>query len=336
MSEMPILPKIRSNVFIEARENVGLSAKELANLACISTRQVQQIENGGTDSFYSSKIKVNAAKKVAVILNLNESECFEVLDNAPTEGLAVKNGNAEGQAKSVEKHAEAVLPSNQSVSKYEFTQASLALDKPRFSAKKVFWILVFLVLVVLYIAHLNFDFFSVAKKAEEVAVSPDVAVVAEKANDQNSIIEKPVEQGNSSSNQPNDVVELKPVSPPLAALTPSAPEVAASPSSTDIVVSENSCPAPDASMGTFKPTIANKSGDMVYLQSKVQQVVCVIDATGRLQGKSLDAGAGISFYGRPPFKVLTTNLDQTEMYFQGQRVRPSNPDGKSVLLEQAD
>ena len=334
MSDMPLLPKIRSNVFIEAREKLGLSAKELAHLACISTRQVLQIENGETDSFYSPRIKVNAAKKVAVILNLNEIECFEVSENIAGEDLVVKNkpaSKAHSQVIPAELNTETAVNLNQYVRKHEFSQLNLSPVKPRSATQIFFWFLVILVLVIYCIIYLNFDFYNDAKKVEEGAFSPNAALVTESANDQGSGLEKPAEQINSPGSHPNDVAELKSIATPS---TP--PEVNTSSSATGGVVSESSCPSPDASMATFKPSIANKSGDMVYLQSKIQQVVCVIDATGHLQGKPLDAGAGVSFYGRAPFKVLTASLDQTEIFFQGQRVRPSNPNGKSVLLEQAD
>jgi len=57
-----------------ARENVGLSQEELAIRATLSKKQLDQIENGGDESFYSPEIKLIAARKVARILELPEDE----------------------------------------------------------------------------------------------------------------------------------------------------------------------------------------------------------------------------------------------------------------------
>ncbi|QWD87487.1 helix-turn-helix transcriptional regulator [Polynucleobacter paludilacus] len=68
--------------FIKAREALGLSIQELAAKACLSVRQVEQIENGGQSSFYSLKIKNTAAKKIANLLKLNEALIFKSADIA--------------------------------------------------------------------------------------------------------------------------------------------------------------------------------------------------------------------------------------------------------------
>ena len=40
------LPEIRKEAFTKARETLGLSAKDLSGMACLSVRQIEQIENG--------------------------------------------------------------------------------------------------------------------------------------------------------------------------------------------------------------------------------------------------------------------------------------------------
>jgi transcriptional regulator with XRE-family HTH domain len=70
------LPEIRKEAFIKARENLGLSTKQLGGMVCLSTRQIEQIENGGNKSFYSEAIKLQSAKKVAKILGLTDRDAF--------------------------------------------------------------------------------------------------------------------------------------------------------------------------------------------------------------------------------------------------------------------
>jgi len=105
-------------------------------------------------------------------------------------------------------------------------------------------------------------------------------------------------------------------------------------SKTAAVTSDVACPRPENNPVMYKTSKPSKAGDMVYVQSLSQQVVCVIDSAGKDQSKTLEAGASYSFYGAPPFKLLTANLAQTEIFFQGLRVRPSNPEAKTLILEE--
>ena len=82
MSSNTKLPEISKEAFIEAREKLGLSTKDLGAKVCLSARQIEQIENGETSSFYGAQIKVTAAKKVAKLLNLSDEEAFVGNSNA--------------------------------------------------------------------------------------------------------------------------------------------------------------------------------------------------------------------------------------------------------------
>jgi hypothetical protein len=55
-----------------------------------------------------------------------------------------------------------------------------------------------------------------------------------------------------------------------------------------------------------------------------------------VQSKAMEPSLGHSFYGKPPFKLMTSGLSSAEVFFQGLRVRPSNAESKSILLVQAD
>jgi transcriptional regulator with XRE-family HTH domain len=57
-----------------AREAANLSVEDLSRSATISKKQLQQIEEGGDSSFYSVAIKLIAAKKVAKILKMHDSD----------------------------------------------------------------------------------------------------------------------------------------------------------------------------------------------------------------------------------------------------------------------
>jgi len=60
------------------REELGWAVVDLATRACLSKKQVKQIEEGGTSSFYSDTVKMTAAKKIGGILGLPEQSVFVV------------------------------------------------------------------------------------------------------------------------------------------------------------------------------------------------------------------------------------------------------------------
>jgi hypothetical protein len=121
---------------------------------------------------------------------------------------------------------------------------------------------------------------------------------------------------------PEPVADAK----PAAALVPEPTPVA--------VLTE--CPPADASALNYKPDAPKKAGDLVYLQSKTAQTVCVVDASGKTQNKTLEPGVGVSVYGKPPFKVLTGGLNQVDLYFQGAKVRIGSTASKTIILEPAE
>ena len=60
-----------------AREVANLTIEDLSRSATISKKQLQQIEDGGDSSFYSTAIKLIAAKKVAKILKMHDSDFLQ-------------------------------------------------------------------------------------------------------------------------------------------------------------------------------------------------------------------------------------------------------------------
>ncbi|NBO87783.1 MAG: hypothetical protein EBV00_06575, partial [Burkholderiaceae bacterium] len=104
---------------------------------------------------------------------------------------------------------------------------------------------------------------------------------------------------------------------------------------TDITTATNeNCPAPDANQTTYRSPSPTKAGNMVYISSRIKQVVCVKDGTGKLEKRALDVNGSHSFFGKAPFVLMTTNLSQADIFFQGYRVRIDDPNASSVILEE--
>jgi len=64
------------------RESLGWLVSDLATRACMSIKQIKQLEEGGASSFYSESVKVTSAKKVGGILGLTQDEVFGVVPQA--------------------------------------------------------------------------------------------------------------------------------------------------------------------------------------------------------------------------------------------------------------
>ena len=325
------LPEICEEVFTKAREKLGLSAKELSSLACLSTRQIEQIENGETNSFYSAQIKVTAAKKVAKLLNLSDEEAFdyssqasEKISTAPAElpiaELKSTSAPSADDLKIVEEKKEPVIKTQpkevqvKAVSSIEMT----AKQKAPLQKKLLLWASVAAATV---FAFVNLQPLFFADKPEEIILVQEQSVEAAPA-----VASTPIE----SASAPTPTPTPTPTTVPLAASTLANAGVTTSANS-----SSGSCPVEEGII-SFKPEAPLKLADKVFVQTKAQQVICVIDASGKTQNKLVEPGVGASFYGKPPFKVLTAGLNQVDVFFQGAKVRLSNLNTKTLILEASE
>jgi flagellar basal body L-ring protein FlgH len=117
---------------------------------------------------------------------------------------------------------------------------------------------------------------------------------------------------------------------PMETLAPSVGDKSASKPGADLLA----CAWPSGAAPIFQPQQARKPGDMVYVVSEVNQVLCVADADGKSQSKRLEAGQAQSYYGRPPWQLMSSALQQTQVYFQGYKVRlPSQAQDRVELVE---
>ncbi|MBT8633387.1 helix-turn-helix domain-containing protein [Polynucleobacter paneuropaeus] len=312
------IPEIRKEVFVKAREALGLSVQELSGKACLSVRQIQQIENGEHNSFYSLNIKFTAAKKVAQLLDLQTEEAFDFGDLVSQ--LPVEVQEAKPSPAVVEEKPKTKTPEPASNIKVESAALAKSIQqkKPASSSPdKKPWLP-----ILAFIAIAGFAFLSLRPSlfgtASETAQAPAEEVKAE----------APV-----SPAEPSAQAAPEKAAEPTPTLTPT-PAVVAAPVAVASTSSATECPMADSNVASYKTDAPKKSADMVYLVAKTPQVVCVLDATGKSQSKQLEPGIGASVYGKAPLKVLTAGLSQVDLYFQGVKVRPGNA-GNTILLEPA-
>lgn len=352
MANRQSTPEIRTAAFIAARKKCAMSVEELAHLACLSKKQIQQIENGQSSTFYSPTVKFTAAKKVAKLIQLDEKDAFDfgpqaelpfvqAADVIQSELPATQSGLSLDEEKEAIKKEVAQTDDGESkeVKKAVSKKTKADTDSPAVSqleakpepsmlghsgvrthksaGKKWLWLLPVgaLVLAIVQFQPLLRDqldaMMGKAKPVQETALTA-----------------APVDAVPASP-------PAEPASPSAAAVTPPVTP-AITPSPSIAVVTNPACPLPDASIESYKSPSASKPGNMVFVKMPTAQIICVEDGDGKVQTKTMEPGLGHSFYGKPPFKLLTSGLSSAEVFFQGFRVRPSNADSKSMLLVQAD
>ena len=331
------LPEISKEAFIKAREKLGLSTKDLGGMACLSTRQIEQIESGEMSSFYGAQIKFTAAKKVAKLLNLSDEDAFEYDIQSqdkltPSSELAIADAKLEQSPKVVEEKPispakveikdelaqvkESAKENTEPVKKVQVAEkpsVSTAVEsKPKSQGKLFLWLSV---IAAAAFAAINLRPLLFADKPEEIVIVKE------------TVVEPAAPAAPAAPAVPADPAPANPVTP--AAVAP----VVAVPAATAEVSA--ACPAEEGII-SYKPEAPRKAGDMVYVQVKSKQVVCVSDASGKIQNKMLEPGVGASFYGKSPFKILTGGLAQVDIYFQGAKVRLANSNYKTLVLDAAE
>ena len=324
------LPEIKKEAFTKARESLGLSTKELSGMACLSVRQIEQIENGETSTFYGPQVKVTAAKKVAGLLKLKEEDAFDFGVVAPNKAEIKKEAKeAKEESKEKAKDSEKVAKEVQStdtessrslktsapkkvgdIKKFAPSQQAINQSTASKNPKRKLYILGGVAAALVFsIINLRPLFFPEVVKEEVVVVEQTQAAPAD----------VPADPKASPASTPEPVVAAAPVPAPAPVVAPSV-----------------ECPPADTAAVSYRPDAPKKAGDMVYLQSKTAQTVCVVDASGKTQNKTLEPGVGASVYGKPPLKVLTSGAAQVDIYYQGVKVRLSNITAKNILLEPAE
>ena len=73
---MSDVSQIDGNAIRLKRESQGWAIVDLASRACLSVKQIRQIEEGGMTAFYSESVKLTAARKVAGLLQMSETQLF--------------------------------------------------------------------------------------------------------------------------------------------------------------------------------------------------------------------------------------------------------------------
>ena len=294
MSKLDKVPEIRKEAFIKAREALGLTAKDVSGMSCFSVRQIEQIESGETSSFYGEQNKVTAAKRVAELLKLSQEEAFDFGAIQITEKESTQSMDSKKPDSQNDLFKDQKVNQSAKVASKQSYEAIGSIETQKTSKKNNPKNKLFLLLGIA--AALIFSVVNLRPLFFPEPPKEEVVVVEE------------VVQAPEPEIKPEEVA-------PIAA------------------IADPECPAADSTAINYRSDAPKKPGDMVYAQSKTAQTICVVDAAGKTQVKSLEPGVGVSIYGKPPLKVLTGGWNQVDLFYQGSKVRLGSTNGKTILLE---
>lgn len=351
-NKIEILPEIQGNALKAAREKLKLEIKDLAIKACLSKKHITELEQGGVSSFYSESHKITVAKKVAKILQLDESlvlvhpdgdlaqqeslsfdapadeveQLFKTQETKATRDIKEITAEArlvvEDSNQAKVKSANKLEPSQPAKVTLENLQSGGQMDSSKPKTKRSRSGLVSVLLLILVAGGLYSSKDDIIALFNPPAAEPQ-PVVVDGAAPQDS-----KEDGANSATPANPASPANPSAP--SSVAPAATSVAAvAPLPSDV-----SCPKPDASVTEQSVIEPSKPGNFVHVNVESRQIVCVVDATGKSMMQSIEAGAGYTFGGKAPFTILTNGLSQTSVYFQGKRVRPINEQARTMRIKE--
>lgn len=297
------------------RLNAGLDVAVLARRVSLSAAQVAELENGRASLFYNPSIRRQAARKI--ILHLAGDLSQLPVDSPAAPPLAVPD-TAPAPAVEAMPPPIGLRPAEFQAPSAPAAQSASVFHTPDRPARNWAARLALLTLLV----GLGFG----AARWSASRVQPVQALAAPASP--SAVVVQP-----ESATLSPPPVEAKPLEMAVAAL-PDAPASALEALSAKADRLTTPCAWQPGDVPVFQPAQARKPGDMVYIVSLVSQVLCVADASGKPQVQRLEAGQAQSFYGQPPWQVASNQLQQTQLFFQGSKVRlPEHAQDRIQLVE---
>lgn len=213
------------------RETQGWALSDMAIRACMSVKQIRQLEEGGMSAFYSAAVKATAAKKVGALLGVSAEEVFgQVVEPLEAESALEEPLIADGAAVPVETAAPAQTPiaepAEPSAQIAAPDKEPVVLAQPEETKSKTsLW-----VIAGLFAAALAVAAYMQPQDESAAEPAPPLQVVPSEAADAASAAEAPASNASASAEAAVVPAAQKPASlanPPVAVATP-APAPAAS------------------------------------------------------------------------------------------------------------
>jgi transcriptional regulator with XRE-family HTH domain len=294
----------------QLREALCWDLGQVARLSSLSVTQVQALESGGIDCFYSPQIKNSAARKLARVLGVSE-ETVLIPVQAPValvDELSVKPP----------------VPKPALVSFQSFHSKSHPSS----------WIGYFALALSLVAMMVWFGLrpskSAGRSNAEMVATPTSLPQIV-----------NPIETLKAQA--PNENAGLLTDAPPVALVTPALTAATGQALSKpngqewapafqqEQVLAQNACPF-DENFSMLEAAKPSKSSEKVSLMLHKEGMLCVQDATGKVWQEDLKPWLGRTFIGKAPWKIHSPVLPQADVYFQGEKIRLPSATSRTIAL----
>lgn len=282
VNKAKMIPSIDGALISKVRQEKSLSRKDLADKLCLGENHIRQLEEGGESAFYSKLHKVQVAKKVAQVLEIDEYQIF---------GAEPSGVDEESQSNPVDSQTYQDVTSE--------LEKIITKDLNKKSNKIIYFVLVVFIISL-------FTFWLWDKFQPNVAqLYKDATVRIDKSDSSNSV---------------------------------SADSIA---SKTELPVKEevtegdvDPCELKVQEVIAFTASKANFPGNFIYLVSKSDQQLCVIDAKGVKQKVALASNEKKNISGTAPFTILSADFSKVQVYFQGWRAYPVSQTTTTLKLNE--
>lgn len=291
----------------QLREAAGMDVAVLAKTACLSVAQVRQLETEGSDAlFYSDAIKRQAYKRILMILGA-EPPSVEVPHELRDPGK-VAQAHLETLDQIVAMSQQPTM--NRSIKDVMGESVELFLSHKQVVA--ALSLLVVAVVLFVLTEHQN------AVETDTLLVKPTVSSASVLAVASAPVVVAPVKEA-------EPVKQAEPIYPASATVVVAS---AAAPSK------QTSCTHSNDVMPQLTSLLAQKQTRYVYLVGTTDAEICVVDGNKQATLVQLKAGENRSVYGDAPWQISGTQLQKTQIYFQGARVSvPDSVTGQFRLTE---
>ena len=331
-----VLPEIIGTALKDAREQKNIARAELANLCCLSSKMILELEEGGMSSFYTFELKVSTAKRVGRFLGLDESSylshpsAIESVEDALISPIEVQETSASKKHEAVRPDSDPKNPplKNETISSAELASPQIPnlgelLDDVsgkhglELSAGRTSVISMRLIATLFGFIVLSGALYGLNDRLNLVnsaigLVNPPPVIGVHDARDLK------VDTDLAPKSDSSDTAVKASETPPAQAL---------------LTTPSEQCPyKQDTQLASYQSPNPSKRGDIVNIKSLIKQAICVIDNSGKQTVVNLESNASYAFRGSSPFVVITQDLDSVEMYFQGWRVRSPNAGAKQIKL----
>lgn len=340
----PVQPaRFRGERLRELRESKGLDLESLAKRLALSPAQLRQLESNQGSLFYSDAIRFATARKVSEFLG--ETLVFEP---APLATEEQTQGSADAQVQTPAAQTPAASSELAGHSQVAAPRMLVRRIPPRESRialsgwSAALWGLVMIFAVLLGLQALIEPKATLPESKSSAAGSESAArdagassVVPAAGVSMVSLEPQDLDVTPSSSVPASTLVAGQAVQAVTVAVPASAPASASVilsstlPASSPAALQSNAaqttqtCGESNGPIVSFTPTKADKDPAQLFVQGAPGQVVCVKDGRGQVWRHEFANSTGRSFSGTAPWLVESAQLTELQIYFQGNRARPS-------------